>query len=176
VKRNLFYLFACILLGGTFSSCEYLESESLLLKGITIRDINGNLISDDEDDWKFDGFKNNTVQRLFGIEHGTNMTDSIAPGFPKFYPNLFPDNAWFDFSAPYSCSVKLKILNENLDVLWSYPEDDETSREFFPEGTHTIRLNLYGLYERGQVTRREIVRLYYQIGNYCGYGDIKFGI
>jgi hypothetical protein len=149
------------------------DSDVLNIDGYTWLDAHGNRAGElDDRDWKFNGDWEGRVMDIFGV----NGEAQIPEDSLNLHALLFPNPCSFQYatlgvSFPEGSTFEAKMINRNAEVIWSYPGDSEL--DSVGNNYYRVIVDVQNLRDAGLVRNKELVRMYYRIDDYRGYGDFK---
>jgi hypothetical protein len=160
--RNLFLLLIIVL------GCD--NDDERRFEGILLTDESnfplGTKGNRDLNDWQNDGELDKEILELLDFATDVDLTGTVAGDVEVFgYPNPISDHGTIQFALENPSLVKLVIVNEDMDVLFS--------THF--TGTKGIAIDFS---DEEKFPNQEIVRAYYSVSSegqpnyFVGHGDI----
>ena len=145
--------------------CEDENPELENFSGITEIDANGNVISEDSDDWYGSEYRNThcvTESNSGGLDSFLPATYKLIPAFPNPFDSLVS----IHYGLPTDSNVNLKIIDSNGNQIQVLVNDDQTA------GYYCVSWD--GKDESGEIVTSELYRLLFYAGDFFAHGDIMY--
>ena len=145
--------------------CEDENPELENFSGITEIDADGNVVSEDSDDWYGNDYRNThcvTESNSGGGDNFIPATYQLTPAFPNPFDSLVS----IHYGLPTHSNVNLKIIDNNGNQVKVLVNDDQA------EGYYCISWD--GKDESGELVTSELYRLLFYAGDFFAHGDIMY--
>ena len=133
--------------------------------GITEIDSDGNVVSEDPDDWYGNEYRkvHCVTESISG--DGISLIPATYILIPAF-PNPFDSLVSIHYALPTDSNVNLKIIDSNGNQIQVLVNDDQTA------GYYCISWD--GKDESGEMVTSELYRLLFYAGDFFAHGDIMY--
>ena len=145
--------------------CEEENPELENFSGITEIDANGNVISEDSDDWYGSEYRNTHCVTESNSGSGVKIMPATYKLIPAF-PNPFDSLVSIHYGLPTDSNVNLKIIDSNGNQIQVLVNDDQTA------GYYCVSWD--GKDESGEIVTSELYRLLFYAGDFFAHGDIMY--
>ena len=153
--------------------CKDENPELENFRGITEIDVDGNLISEDSDDWYGNEYRNthcitDTPSEDTESEE-TSMQSESLPETYKFipaFPNPFDTLVSVHYGLPTNSQVNLRIIDKNGNKIIQILNENQN------EGFHCVSWD--GKDENGEALDSALYRILFYAGDFFSHGDILY--
>ena len=145
--------------------CKDENPELENFSGITEIDADGNVVSEDSDDWHSNEYRNThcVTESISGGEDGYIAENyKLIPAFPNPFDSLVS----IHYGLPTDSNVNLKIIDSNGNQIQVLVNADQTA------GYYCVSWD--GKDESGEIVTPELYRLLFYAGDFFTHGDIMY--
>ena len=158
--RKKLLLIALLVVG-----CDDENPELENFSGITEIDADGNVVSEDSDDWYGNEYRTTHCVTESISEGGISLLPTTYILIPAF-PNPFDSLVSIHYGLPTDSNVNLKIIDSNGNQIQVLVNDDQTA------GYYCVSWD--GKDESGEIVTSELYRLLFYAGDFFAHGDIMY--
>ena len=162
-------LFIALLIVG----CEDENPELENFRGITEIDSDGNIISEDSDDWYGSVYRNTHCETDAASESdiseggiGITMMIPTIYSFLPAYPNPFDSLVSIHYDLPTDSNVQIRIIDRNGNQIQILVNDNQN------EGNYCVSWD--GKDESGEIVSSQLYRLLFSADEFFAHGDIMY--
>ena len=155
------------------AGCEDENPELENFSGITEIDLDGNIISEDSDDWYGSVYRNthcvtDTASESDISEGGIGITMMIPTiySFLPAYPNPFDSLVSIHYDLPTYSNVIIRIIDRNGNQIQMLVNDTQ--------GAGSYCVSWDGKDDNGDIIDSELYRLLFHAGDFFSHGDIMY--
>ena len=145
--------------------CDDENPELENFSGITEIDADGNVISEDSNDWYGNEYSNAHCIIETTSEGGVNVLPATYTLIPAF-PNPFDTLVSIHYGLPTDSNVKMTIIDRNGNPIQVLVNDNQTT------GYYCVSWD--GKDESGEIVTSELYRLLFYAGDFFAHGDIMY--
>ena len=153
--------------------CKDENPELENFSGITEIDSDGNIISEDYDDWSESDYRNThcvtDTEPKSDISEGGIGISMMIPAIYSFlpaYPNPFDSLVSIHYGLPTDSDVIIRIIDRNGNQIQMLVNDTQ--------GAGSYCVSWDGKDDNGDIIDSELYRLLFHAGDFFSHGDIMF--